>query len=289
MIVEHATAAVERGWHIFPLRPGTKTPPHNLTRWEQRASTDPVKLATAWEACPRANYGIATGPSGLVVIDCDMPKPGFTLPPEWQGPGIRDGRDVLAILCERAGAVLELPYTVVTPSGGWHLYYAAPEGTAIRNTARKIAPLVDVRASGGYVVGAGSVTGGTEYQALLDGDPVLPLPPWLEALLRPSPAPPPPLIRPPARGGLRSPRYAGRALEGELDKVLAAQPGERNVTLNDAALALGSLCATGELDTTEVAMLLCDAAAHIGLPPGEAKATIASGMRAGLAQPRSLL
>ena len=38
-----------------------------------------------------------------------------------------------------------------------HLYFQAPHGAAIRNSAGKLAPGVDVRAAGGYVIAAGSV------------------------------------------------------------------------------------------------------------------------------------
>ena len=50
-----------------------------------------------------------------------------------------------------------MTYTVKTPTGGLHLYYTAPDGPEIRNSAGKIGPLIDVRAGGGYVLAAGSV------------------------------------------------------------------------------------------------------------------------------------
>src|SRR5439155_5545265 len=73
----------------------------------------------------------------------------------------------------------------------------APDGPAIRNSAGKIGPLIDVRGGGGYVLAAGSVlderaypgdpgcrelvTGGRGYK-LADGSDAEPLPAWLAVL-----------------------------------------------------------------------------------------------------------
>ena len=95
--------------------------------------------------------------------------------------------------------------------------------------------------------------------------------------------------RPTQIGGLHSPRYAQAALEDELAKVASATEGTRNDTLNIAALSLGQLCAAGLLDEGEVSLMLCDVAQYAGLPITEIRATIRSGMRAGAANPRSVL
>src|SRR3712207_7301897 len=80
-----------RGWHVFPLIPGTKRPAcpghpaarcdrsdpwcrHGHTGWEQRATTNDARIIRAWSGTPYG-IGIACGPSGLLVIDCDQPKP----------------------------------------------------------------------------------------------------------------------------------------------------------------------------------------------------------------------
>ena len=66
------------GWHVFPLAPMTKRQPA-VKDWENRATTDPDRIRRCW-AADRWNIGIATGPSGLVVVDLDMPKDGDTGP-----------------------------------------------------------------------------------------------------------------------------------------------------------------------------------------------------------------
>jgi hypothetical protein len=152
--VSGAGAAVEaarRGWAVFPCRPGDKRPA--VADWERRACSDPDRVGRYWPS-DHHNVGIACGPSRLVVIDLDTHSP---LPEDWRLPGVRDGRDVLALLAEWAGQLWPVTYTVKTPTGGMHLYYTAPDGPGIRNSAGKIGPLVDVRGGGGYVVAAGSV------------------------------------------------------------------------------------------------------------------------------------
>ena len=127
------------------------------------------------------NTGIATGPSRLVVIDLDLPKGGKVAP---------SGAANFRALCERAGQTVPRTYTVRTASGGWHLYFAAPPGARLGNTAGTLAPLVDTRAGGGYVVAPGSTTPGGWYSIARDA-PVAPLPTWLLRLLQPAPTGPP--------------------------------------------------------------------------------------------------
>lgn len=176
-VLDAALAYAARGWHVFPLRPGDKRPAfpdHDAARcnardprckdghqgWEPRATIDPARIERAWTARP-FNIGIACGPSGLVVIDLDRPKPGQTPPPAYRQPGIRDGADVLAMLCEANDQPLPVDtYAVRTASGGMHLYYAAPTAAPLGNSAGRLGWLIDTRARGGYVVAAGSTVNG---------------------------------------------------------------------------------------------------------------------------------
>lgn len=134
-----------RGWHVFPLIPGTKRPA--IRAWEERATTDPERIARCW-ATGAYNIGIGTGPSGLVVLDLDTAKDASdTAPREWNTPHIADGADVLAALCQRHGQPYPSEtYTVRTGRGGTHLYLTAPEGTELRNSAGKLGWKVDTRA-----------------------------------------------------------------------------------------------------------------------------------------------
>jgi hypothetical protein len=227
VLLKAALACAARGWHVFPLRLGAKRPAfpahkaadctgtdqrcqHGHTGWEQRATTDPARIRRAW-AHAAWNIGIATGPSGLLVIDLDTPKPGEAPPPRWAQPGITDGADVLASLCEEHRQPFPCEtFMVRTRRGGLHLYYTAPLGSHFGNTAggsaRGLGWLIDTRGHGGYVVAPSSFVdlpdGTGRYEVAYDRPPAS-LPGWLAALLSAASREPPALSapRPPARYG----------------------------------------------------------------------------------------
>jgi hypothetical protein len=268
---------------VFPLRVGDKRPA--IRNWESRATTDPARIRRAWARAP-FGIGIACGPSGLVVVDLDGPKPDTVRPPEWDRPGIRDGADVLAVLAEQHSAEVPVEtYSVQTGSGGEHLYFSAPAGSRIRNSAGRLGWLIDVRAAGGYVVAAGSVVHGRRYRAA--EAPVAALPGWIADLLD-EPRLPRADFAPLLEVVGRRSAYVAAALRAELGNVLAARPGsgQRNDTLNRAAFALGQLVGAGLLPDGLATAALAEASAAIGLPPGEAHATIRSGLTAGARTPR---
>lgn len=294
-----ALACVARGWPVVPLRPGTKKPAfHGYDRcprtgpcidghrtWEQRSIGDPDQARWYWTS-PRGrvcNVGIATGPADLVVIDLDVPKPDDDpRPVEWARPDVTCGEDAFLIVCDRAGQIPPTDtYTVATPSGGWHLYYRAPEGVRLGNTGgargKGLGWKIDTRTWGGQVVAPGSIIDGRAYRTVLDVDPI-PLPMWLvERLAAPPPAPP----RPTAHIGQRS-AYLEAAKKAECAAVRAATVN-RNAALYGAAVALGRFVASGDLSEREHAEALMDAASrHIGIgaySARQAAQTIASGLR----------
>lgn len=271
-----------RGWRVFPVSVGRKKPPA-VKDWENRATTDPERITRAWTTA-LYNVGIACGPSKLVVIDLDMPKPGETPPAAYRQPGVNGGADVLAMLCEALDQPFPATYAVRTASGGLHLYFTAPAGVPLHNTAKRLGWLIDTRASGGYAVAAGSIVNGRPYEVICECDPE-PLPAWLtERLADPAPPPPRPAETAPTGTGAG---YAAAALRGELDRVLAAQPGQRNHTLNQAAFALGQLVAAGLLTRALVEDALTLAGHDIGLTTRECAATIRSGLDGGERKPRT--
>ena len=78
-LLNAALAAADRGWHVFPLTPGTKRPA--VRDWENRATLDPDRIRRCW-AAGLFNIGIACGPSRLLVLDLDVPKHAGDFPPE---------------------------------------------------------------------------------------------------------------------------------------------------------------------------------------------------------------
>lgn len=111
------------------------------------------------------NYGILTGKlSGIAVIDIDTHN------------GV-SGADNLKEFCEKYDIELPDTKTVMTPSGGLHLYYNLPEKyndiQLIQN--HKELEGVDFQTHGRYVVGWGSTIEGVKYE-VIDNSPIADLP-----------------------------------------------------------------------------------------------------------------
>jgi copper chaperone CopZ len=251
-----ALAAAARGWRVFPVVPAGKTPA--VSGWQERATSDPQQIQWWWRNEAAMNIGIATGQSGLVVVDLDQGR--GDVPPR-RFAGARDGRDALAMLAAEAGAVLPTDtYTVSTP-GGCHLYFRAPVGVELRCTAGTVGWRIDTRADGGFVVGAGSIRPDGSYRVIRSG-PVAELPGWLlRALTPPPPELGPPRELPAARAGA----YVRAIVAGEMREVANARTGTRHHTLLKAARTLGRLVGGGELAEDDARRaLLAAASGHDG-------------------------
>jgi hypothetical protein len=279
-----ALAAADRGWSGFPLVPGGKTPA--VRGWETRATADRGQVYRWWADGAGHNVGVATGKSGLVVVDLDGGR--GDVPPQ-RFVGARDGWDVLVALAAAAGA--ELPtdtYTVATP-GGCHLYFRAPDGLELRNTAGTLGWRIDTRAHGGYVVAAGSRRDGRCYRMTHRG-PVAELPGWLARALTPAPPPAPgPALQLSRR---RADVYLRAIVESEAQGVAAARTGTRHRALLKAARTLGRLVGAGELAEDDARdVLLTAAARHIGVDgcsAGEVARTVEDGIAYGKRLPRRI-
>jgi putative DNA primase/helicase len=131
----------------------------------KEASTDTKQILKWFRQTPDANVGGLTGEaSGVLVVDVD-PKSGGDLS--------------LTDLIEAYGDEWLDTLKVRTGSGGFHFFFEYPKGLDLRNTAGKIAPGIDTRANGGYVVLPSSKhVSGNRYE-LLDDVRALPLPEWL--------------------------------------------------------------------------------------------------------------
>lgn len=265
-----------RGWPVFPIHhpapaggcscghgdcsspakhPATRRGLHDATR-------DPDRIRRWWYQRPDANIAIRTGTaSGLVVVDLDPPH----------GPD-----NFRRLAAGRFPADLAV---IRTGGGGTHLYFHHT-GTEIRNSAARLAPGVDIRGEGGYILAPPSqhITGNHYRARNLEKIPELPG--WLDqALQRRQPDPPP--WRPVAAKPIgRS--WADAVLNDELRSVAHAPEGTRNNALNRAGFRLGRLASRGYLDPQAVQDQLIEAACAAGLPAREASRTAASGLDAGL-------
>ncbi len=265
-----------RGWAVFPIVAGAKRPPA-IRDWEHRATTDPDRITRCWYG--RAfNIGLATGPSGLVVLDLDPAKT----------PGAPDGAAGLTALTATRGVSLPATWTVTTPGGGHHLYFTCPPGVRLHNTQSHLAPGIDTRAHGGYVVAPGSHRPDGGYELADDTDPVE-LPAWLVQALTEHPATT--LSAPARRPVADQAGYVAAAVQGETDKVRRAPTGQHNAVLCRASYALGQLVGATVLDhTTARADLISAAGFLIGADcdctPTEVTRVIDAGLSAGARNPR---
>ncbi len=281
-----ALAYARSGIPVFPCKPDKKPyTPHGL----KDASTNKAQILTWWTAWPNAMIGVPTGKaSNFWGLDIDTPR----------SEGDADGFASLANLVNMHG---ELPstWTQQTPGGGYHYFFTCPQdGLVIPNSTSRIAPKLDVRGDGGYVIIAPSVNGdGIPYRTT-NQVPAAYAPEWLVALTRQkskpgmqSSAAPTSDILPTVENMLSIVHpYAQKALDEECAKVAAAQDGTRNDTLNKAAFALGTLVGSGGLNEDIASSRLTDAVAAMKnpLPPDETARTIKSGMDSGKQHPRTI-
>ncbi|GAA4908306.1 bifunctional DNA primase/polymerase [Streptomonospora salina] len=280
-----ADALVRAGYHLFPCQPNSKIPA--CTGGVTAAINDPEGIADHWAAHPDHNIGISCGASHLVVVDCDRPKSDdWRWPSDWASVAGEywDGTDAYCYLIEQAGHELSRgdfdllgTMVVMTPSGGMHFYFQAAPNFAIRNSAGVLAPLIDIRAEGGYVLGPGSTVGGRPYDYLIDAPPAA-MPGWLGYALqgvnqrRRSQD-----TRPPGathyRGAPPNATYAERALE---DMALAPD-GERHDTFVSRIFRLALDESKGTVDLTALEPRIRDIGRSQGRTEREITQAIASG------------
>lgn len=238
------------------------------------ATLDPRRIRAMFIEAPSGLLAIRTGAlSRLVVVDVDGPT----------------GRASLTRLI--TDGLIPPTRHVRTGGGGFHLYYRHPGGGArFTNSAKKLAPGIDVRGDGGYVVAAPSVhpDTGRPYAWADEDQAITALPAGLLAATEQAasvPAPAPAAVR---TGTDRRARYLDAAIRRQLDHLHRAVPGQRNAALFTSAVALGQLVAGGAIGEQEVDGLLTQTALSIGLRPNETAHTIASGLRTGAKRPRAV-
>ncbi|MFP2964472.1 bifunctional DNA primase/polymerase, partial [Myxococcus sp. 1LA] len=168
--MEAALEYAGRGWHVFPCFEPTPSPsgafictcprgdsctqagkhPRTLNGVKD-ATTDAAQIRAWWERWPLANVAIATGArSGVDVVDVDAKSDG------------------VATLAKQEKERGDLPPTVVaqTSGGGFHLYF---RHTGLVSKAASIAPGIDTRGNGGYVIAPPSLHRTGERYSWVEG------------------------------------------------------------------------------------------------------------------------
>lgn len=223
---EAALALAGKGWKVFPIRAKGKKPltVHGLLD----ASSDPDIIETWAVKWPNANIGIVTG--NVIVVDIDP----------------RHGGDKSIADLEVIHGTLPETLESKTGGGGRHLYFKA-EGAVVRCSQSELAPGIDIKGVGGYVVAPPSVHESGDRYLWTRRIPPVGVPKWLLQKLR-KPSKPEPLS---ANGN---------------GSVRTIPEGERN----DRLFRIGSsLRAKGLSASAILAALLAHNAEHCVPPLGE--------------------
>ena len=265
--------AVRLGWAVFPSRDGRPLCAHGV----HSASNDPEEVRRLWSRAGEANVSVACGKaSGILALDVDC-------------KGDRDGLSSLALLEAEYG---ELPptWSWSTPNNGL-VFVFKHTPTPNRFDFR---PGLELHSDGTAVTLPPSQKNGRRYVWTRDPKtgPLADAPAWLLAAANP-PAPPlrPRLSAPPSRDRLVN--YVAAAVDGECRELATMPPRSgRNLRLFQAAARLGELVGAGLLPQDHAEACLEAAAQDCGLVREDGlrsvRATIASGMRRGLAKPREV-
>jgi hypothetical protein len=266
----HIIGAANYGWKLFPVEARGKKP--LIEGWPERATSIVAELDTWAKQFPSCNWGMATGKtSGVFVLDADGPQGTASV------------------------VIMGVPETMVVTTGrvddGRHFYYLLPnEETTIRNSTGKVAPGIDIRGDGGYVVIPPSVhSSGKVYDYSHFIAPVI-APDWLVKLAQgPSVEPSAPLPSDYAPATDEQKLYAQNILAKQCLEFagMPAGTGTRNDALNRMCYTLGGLIRTRCLDQNVVEQKVFAAVAGYAQTEGWAGvyATMRSGLTSGYAKP----
>jgi len=149
-VLDAAITLARKGFHVFPLRPNSKLP--SVADFKSKATSDETQITKWFAPGSRLNLAISTSSfrekQYLCVIDVDN-KNG------------KNGDAEISRLEMVEGLVFPETFTQITPTGGRHLVYKTP--FPCKQGVHVLGKGIDVRAYGGYVVGAGSTIGDAHY------------------------------------------------------------------------------------------------------------------------------
>lgn len=250
---------------IIPIGYKEKKPTLKWSEYQERRATED-EIAEWFPEGAEQNVGIVTGAiSDVVVLDVDS-------------------RDALETIQNKH----PLPHTPSVKTGkGWHFYFKHP-GWMIKNRAG-ILPGVDVRGDGGYVVAPDSVhPDGQEYTWEVSPEEIefAELPDWLVNLVA-SKHIQSEASNPSKLSGVDNVSADDARLFDELlGRLISAEEGTRNDTLNRVAFEAGQYVGADRLPHEIVVDRLIDAGSKIGLPEDEVRSTVDSGLTAGINIPK---
>lgn len=140
-ILDYALSYQKQGWFVFPLKPKSKKPAtaHGL----DDASNDPGQIQRWWFSNPEYNIGINCGLSKIIVVDVDIK------------PNTLDAYDTWKELCRNYSINYDTIHGL-TGGGGHHFIFRSND-LKIPCSIGKLAPGIDIKAEGGYIVAPPSI------------------------------------------------------------------------------------------------------------------------------------
>ena len=231
------------GYAVFPCGPDKKpTTPHSF----KDAVNDPVLVADLWRRYPGSLIGIATGEiSGIDVLDVDAGEC-----PADADPKVIAKREAARAWWHANAERIPNSRAYESGSGGIHVYFNHAAG--VRNTQSVIAPGVDTRGDGGYVVywfGAG--------RECFDHNPPTDWPAWLLQAMAPKP-----VVLPPRATSRRpqQPSNVEDVIRRAIERVGGAAEGQKHEALRKAARLLGGVQASAGFSDSDLSVglaMLC--------------------------------
>src|SRR5258708_16360032 len=83
-LLDHALAALARGFHIFPCKPRSKHPAGEVVpNGVKDATHSEAQVRSWWERNADYNIGVALGPSNITVLDLDKGVADLAAAREW--------------------------------------------------------------------------------------------------------------------------------------------------------------------------------------------------------------
>ena len=261
------------------------------TRFQWQAWTDTKQDDRLWAQIAREKFWADVGGLGCIC----GPVSGGALCVDFDTD---DGGDLVGEFLRKAGLPNDYKWVVKTGTPGrFHIWLRCLDWSG--DSGKALAPArgggghIELRYTGHYAALPGSLHPSGNIYQFVDGQPTEPpeimpyadlVAAWQAVTEDEKERPPSP---PPGRTNGAGGGYGQAALRDELDALYRARPGARNETLNRAAFALGQLVAGGELAQSVVEDELTRAGLAIGLGEHENRATIKSGLEAGLKKPRT--
>jgi AAA domain/Bifunctional DNA primase/polymerase, N-terminal len=156
-LIPFVKAAIEKGFHVFPLTPKDKHPLPCSQGFKDSRSPDDALVLTPWNQDSNRNIGIDLGASDLCVLDFDKPE---SIPP-W----------------------LNAARTYkVRSAKGVHIYFRGARKTSKLYVDNNL--VGDIKSQGGYVLAEGSVHPDGPIYTAIDNSPIADLPERVSELVK---------------------------------------------------------------------------------------------------------